>query len=81
MNTDPTERECLDHYNPDHTCTGPVTGQPSHAGTGAMIYRCEAGHEVADERARKVRERYPDSPTPPGWFDPTYAGERWDEEG
>ena len=75
-----TERECLDRHNPDHTCNGPVTGQPSHAGTGTIIYRCDAGHAQADERARRTRERYPDSPTPPRWFDPTVAGERWDEE-
>jgi|TARA_Y100000310_G_C20432547_1_gene692160 hypothetical protein len=30
------------------------------------------------EYARIDRD-YPDSPNPPEWFDPTYAGEVWDD--
>ncbi|QCX75725.1 hypothetical protein C9F11_10225 [Streptomyces sp. YIM 121038] len=70
---------CIDSGS-GHACEGPVTGQPSHAGTGTIIYHCEAGHRAADEHARQVQERYPDSPVPPPGFDPTYAGERWNED-
>lgn len=73
-------RECLDRHDSRHTCRGPVTGRPSNAGTGTIIYRCDAGHEVSAAFARRVRSDYPDSSTAPDWFDPTYAGERWDDD-
>ncbi|WP_087886607.1 hypothetical protein [Streptomyces alboflavus] len=73
-------RQCLDRRNEGHACEGAVTGRPSHAGTGTIIWRCKAGHRAADEHARQVRERYPDSTSPPGWFDPSDAGERWNED-
>lgn len=73
-------RQCLNRRRDDHTCQGFVTGQPSRAGTGTMIYRCQAGHDASEAHARKVRERYPDTDTPPGWFDPTAAGERWNDD-
>lgn len=80
MPTNPTPRECLDRHKSDHTCQGPVTGQPSRAGTGTIIYRCTAGHDASEAYAQKVRSRYPDSATPPDWFDASIAGESWDEE-
>ncbi|WJV49902.1 hypothetical protein [Streptomyces flavofungini] len=73
-------RDCLDRGNEGHTCQGAVTGRPSHAGTGTIIWRCQAGHQAAAEHARQVQERYPDSSTPASWFDPTFAGERWNED-
>jgi hypothetical protein len=40
--------------------------------------RCEYHQAKRLEQADKNREYMSD--TPPAWFDPSYAGERWDEE-
>ncbi|MFI2616611.1 hypothetical protein [Streptomyces sp. NPDC018584] len=80
MNQITEPRQCLDQHKSDHTCQGPVTGQPSRAGTGTIIYRCAAGHDASEAYARKVRERYPDTDAAPDWFDPAYAGERWNDD-
>ncbi|MFD7835657.1 hypothetical protein [Streptomyces sp. NPDC059761] len=73
-------RECLDKQSGSHSCEGYVTGRESESGTGTIIYRCAVGHRKAAARHAEIRERYPDSSIAPDWFDPTYAGERWDED-
>lgn len=40
--------------------------------------RCEAHFELRLAAAEHTMELL--SPTPPPWFDPAYAGERWDED-
>jgi hypothetical protein len=40
--------------------------------------RCEHHFQLRLESAQRNREYL--SPVPPKWFDPTYAGERWDED-
>lgn len=72
------DHECLEER--ESGCKGPVTGRPSHAGTGTIIWRCTAHAEKAAQRAQRILEDYPDSPVPPEWFDPTAAGESWDGE-
>jgi hypothetical protein len=72
------QTECLEERQGG--CAGPVVGRPSYAGTGTPIYRCTHHDEVAYRKFEEARNRYPDSSTPPGWFDPTAAGESWDEE-
>jgi len=46
--------------------------------------RCEAHYRAYVERVQpqidSVRLRYPDTDQPPAWFDPAYAGERWNED-
>ncbi|MGW9069260.1 hypothetical protein ACWGQT_07420 [Streptomyces yangpuensis] len=75
------QRDCQDKATrTDHVCSGYVTGRESHAGTGTIIYRCAAGHRAAEEWHEQHLQRYPDSPIPPAWFDPTAAGERWNDE-
>lgn len=62
-------------------CAGPV--EPRWPGYGERNFmRCEFHGERRVEREREAIERYgnPDSPCPPAGFDPTYAGERWDDE-
>lgn len=71
------QRKCLNAAQ--GACQGPVEGRPSAAGTGTLIYRCTAHARAAQKQAEAIRSRYPDSPNPPGWFDPTTAGESWDE--
>lgn len=49
--------------------------------TGATSYvMCEAHRAERMERTMAIRQRYPDSDVAPSWFDPTYAGERWNDD-
>ena len=72
--TDP--RECV-NYGPD--CVGEVEWfDPSGRGRGAQ--RC-AHHR--DQRAAQYEnsiEKYAHSDVAPDWFDPTYAGESWNDD-
>lgn len=49
----------------------------------SQSWRCAAHQRRYEERMRpivaEVRRNYPDSDTPPDWFDPSYAGESWNE--
>lgn len=65
---------------------GEVHEGPSRSGE-SRYRKCEKHWAEYDERMSKVEadlnERFPgwDVPgsMPPAWFDPTYAGESWDE--
>lgn len=70
-------RACL-NYGPD--CDGEVEFRMPLSGTGRSFPRCEKHWADRLEVQRGIDERYPDSPFPPADFDPTYAGEVWDEE-
>lgn len=70
-------RECID--NPAE-CRGPVEFRPSLTGTGTPIPRCDFHWNRRLEREDELRSAYPDSSIPPMWFDPTAAGERWDDD-
>lgn len=60
-------------------CAGPLEERVSRSGlTAAMI--CRAHREDLEERLDRIAERYPDTSSPPSWFDPSYAGESWDGE-
>jgi hypothetical protein len=75
--------DCLEHDNPAD-CVGPINEYPALSGSGSAYPRCERGYAEYVERVQPqidaARDRYPDTPTPPSWFDPTYAGESWNEE-
>lgn len=67
--------ECTE-YGPD--CRGPVDEHSSRSGM-TSARRCD-GHWYAHcDRLDAISRRYPDSPSAPSWFDPSYAGESWDE--
>lgn len=80
---DDEEPECLEHDDPAD-CEGPVLYRPALSGSGESYPRCDKGYDEyvtrVQPRMDAIRERYPDTPTPPDWFDPTYAGESWNEE-
>jgi hypothetical protein len=76
----PEPLECLENLTGETECSGPVELFPSHAGTGTMIARCHGHQDAADRRAEKMNRDYPDSSFAPAWFDPSYAGESWDED-
>jgi|APSaa5957512535_1039671.scaffolds.fasta_scaffold61759_4 hypothetical protein len=72
------QNECV-NYRPNGVgaCVGKVLHFPRYR-DGRLFPRCKY-HARAwyNEQARIDRE-YPDSPSAPDWFDPTYAGEVWD---
>lgn len=67
------------HFYPSPECDGPVTTVTSRSGL-TTSHKCEAHQQALAEALAGIDERYPDSPFAPSWFDPTYAGERWDED-
>ena len=69
---------CLDHGLSN--CGGPVEYRAPLSPTGKSFPRCEKHWEARLDRQREIDERYPDSPFPPADFDPSYAGESWDDD-
>jgi len=73
------EPKCLDRHNGE--CTGEVEYRPPLSSTERRFPRCDGHWEKRLEKQREIDERYaPNSDVPPLGFDPTYAGERWDED-
>ena len=79
--------QCISHDDPEIECAGEVHEHRSRSGC-TVAERCERHQALHDQHMNAVEaglnERYPGwntpgSPQPPG-FDPTYAGERWDED-
>lgn len=60
-------------------CSGDVLTRYSRSGMTSTL-RCE-GHEMAHQDVLDgISRRYPDSDVAPSWFDPTYAGESWNDD-
>jgi hypothetical protein len=76
------ELECLDDQESE--CKGEVQEYLALSGSGLAYPRCEKHYGEYVERVQPqmddINRRYPDTDTPPSWFDPTYAGERWNED-
>lgn len=74
---------CCEHSDTSE-CEGDVGYYMALSGSGESYPRCEKGYEEYVARVQpqmdEIRSRYPDSSFAPSWFDPTYAGERWDED-
>jgi hypothetical protein len=68
--------ECLE-YDPDK-CSGSV----EYRWTGGHQHwlRCEYHGDLRLEHYENSMAKYADSDVAPDWFDPTYAGERWDSD-
>lgn len=68
---------CLDQ---NEDCSGPVRFWYSGGMNGRSWPRCthHGRKRLADYESSL--EKYADSDVPPGWFDPSYAGERWEED-
>lgn len=75
--TDRTLR-CLDQARGG--CSGPVEWRDPLTATGRSFARCEKHWDARLDEQERILERYPDSPVAPSWFDPAYAGERWDDD-
>ena len=60
-------------------CRGPVEWRTTPDRDDFKHFpRCEAHFERRCEQAERTLELMSD--VPPRWFDPAYAGERWDED-
>ena len=68
--------ECLGSDDTDEVCAGPVELRTPMSPTGISYPRCELRLDLED----RLRRDYPDSAEPPSWFDPSYAGETWDDD-
>lgn len=71
------EAECLEAHKGN--CEGPVE---FHATPGRVkaFPRCDKHWDERMEAFRGSIEEEALSPSPPDWFDPSAAGERWDED-
>lgn len=69
--TDP----CLDA---DKTCQGTVEYRTPLSGTGRSFPRCAKHWSERLDVQEQINQRYPTFA--PSDFDPTYAGEAWDED-
>jgi hypothetical protein len=72
--TEPDEPECMN--GPDG-CQGATEYRAPLSGTGKSFARCDAHWEARLEAQQGINERYPQQQ--PADFDPSYAGESWDE--
>lgn len=65
-------------------CEGEVLERATLSGSGMTFPRCERHYQTYVERTQpkldEINRRYPDTDVPPSWFDPMYAGERWNED-
>lgn len=61
-------------------CDGAVHYRAPLSATGEPYPRCERHWSLRLQLEDRLRADYPDSDTPPAWFDPTAAGERWDSD-
>lgn len=77
MYDDDETPECLDG---PAECQGAVEYRMALSGTGRSFPRCDKHWSDRLDVQEGIDRRYPDSPFPPSDFDPSYAGERWDED-
>ena len=77
MTTNSAVLACLDGPS---GCSGAVEHRMPLSGTGRSFARCDAHWEKRLDAQERINRDYPDSPVAPSWFDPSFAGERWDED-
>lgn len=72
--------ECLDDNDPRDPCRGSIQLRCPLTSTGRAFPRCDHHWDKRLARQQEIDHRYPDSDLPPSDFDPSYAGERWNED-
>lgn len=77
MTTPAETLECLDG---PVMCKGEVRYRMALSGTGRSFPRCDKHWDDRLDVQDGINSRYPDSPFAPSGFDPSYAGESWDED-
>lgn len=61
-------------------CSGPIQYRMPLSGSGKAFPRCDHHWEIRLAKQEEINQKYaPDSSVPPEGFDPSYAGECWDE--
>jgi hypothetical protein len=73
---DPEELECME--GPEG-CRGQVEYHSIDPGRAKAFPRCERHWGRRLDRREHSMELYADSDVVPDWFDPSIAGERWDD--
>lgn len=71
--------DCLDNRRND-PCHGDVLFHSINPGVQQGSPRCDKHWAQRLDRRENSLERYADSPIAPVWFDPAFAGERWNED-
>lgn len=69
--------DCLDG---PQGCEGRVEYRMALSATGKSFPRCDKHWTKRLAEQERINRNYPDSPSPPDWFDPAYAGESWDDD-
>ena len=72
-----SQPKCLDDYG-DGDCQGPVEYRYPLSSSNRAFPRCDYHWALRVEAQQRIDERYPHNA--PSDFDPSYAGERWDED-
>lgn len=72
--------ECLEFDRNAPECAGAVELRDALSASGIPYKRCDKHWEARIRKQHELELAYPDSPMAPEWFDPTYAGERWDDD-
>lgn len=72
-----TNEDCLS--GPEE-CRGKVEYRMPLSGSGRSFPRCDYHWSKRLDHQERLRGNYPDSPSPPSWFDPADAGEHWDSD-
>jgi hypothetical protein len=67
---------CLDHHKGG--CSGAVIYRYPLSGTGKSFVRCDHHWAIRCDEQDRINRKYPQ--TAPRDFDPSYAGESWDED-
>jgi hypothetical protein len=73
------ELRCLDDRDDDE-CSGPVRRYFNGDPEGKTWPRCTLHQNEREVRKSHSIERYANSDIAPSWFDPSAAGERWDDD-
>jgi hypothetical protein len=71
------EESCIEYGDGD--CGGPVEYRDPLSSTGRSFPRCADHWEERLDRQQEILRRY-GGDAPPADFDPTFCGERWDED-
>lgn len=70
--------ECLDMGNPDDECKGKVEYRMALSATGVSFPRCDHHWAQRLDLQEETNRKYP--VMQPSDFDPSFAGERWDDD-
>ena len=71
--------ECIDRRY-DWGCKGPVEYHSIDPGRTPAFPRCALHWALRLEQREHSIERYENSDVAPSWFDPSAAGERWEDD-